>query len=140
MVRWLVFLVGCAASAPTAANPVTLASKGSCDAPERRELDFWVGDWDLVVRARAGSSSAEWQEARGQNHIRSTFGGCVIEESFTADGPGTRWAGSSVSQWLPGERRWRQTWVDDQGSYLTFVGGRVGSDFVLADGNRRMVF
>jgi len=82
MYRLFVLLPGCAASAHTVALP----SKGSCDTTERRELDFWLGDWDLVVRARAAPSSPQWQEARGQNHIRSTFGGCVIEESFSADG------------------------------------------------------
>src|SRR5215831_15429966 len=102
MYKLFLLLAGCAAST----HPVALPSKGSCDAAERRELDFWLGDWDLVVKARAEPSSAQWQQARGQNHIRSAFGGCVIEESFTADGPGAHWAGSSVSQWLPGEKRW----------------------------------
>jgi hypothetical protein len=64
--------------------------------------------------------------ARGVNEIRATHGGCVIEERFRADGPGEPWAGHSVS--VLAEGRWRQTWVDDQASYLLFVGGPGGKD------------
>jgi len=55
-----------------------------CADPASHQLDFWVGSWDLVVRARADTTTNQWSEARGTNHIRRTFGGCVIEESFRA--------------------------------------------------------
>ena len=40
-------------------------------------------------------------------------------------------AGKSLSQYLPGENHWRQVWVDDQGSWLAFTGGKRGDRFVL---------
>ena len=58
---------------------------------------------------------------------------------------GQPWAGTSLSQYLPAEKRWRQVWVDDQGSWLSFTGGKRGDDFVLvgepqAGKTMRMVF
>jgi Protein of unknown function (DUF1579) len=84
--------------------------KKACDA---RDFDFWLGDWEVTVHAKNGV-------ARGSNSIRSVLGGCVIEENFHAEGPEAPWNGHSVSTFDGG--RWRQTWVDDQGSYLAFIG------------------
>jgi hypothetical protein len=96
-----------------------------------RELDFWVGDWNAVIRTRRAAGSDAWDESRGRNTIAKSHGGCVIEEHFEDIDPKTPWRGTSVSRWIPGESRWRQTWVDDQGSYLAFSGGRDPWGFVL---------
>jgi hypothetical protein len=90
--------------------------------PESRQLDFWIGDWDLKLKAKSPTSD-QWAEAKATNRIRSTLGGCVIEEDFRAEGPGSPWAGRSFSVYVPKQKRWRQTWVDDQGGYLAFTGG-----------------
>ena len=102
----------------------------ACDGAPR-DLDFWVGEWDLVVRARTAPDRDEWDVAHGTNRIARVLGGCSIEESFTADGPDKPWAGKSLSIWVPADKRWRQTWVDDGGDYLTFAGGMDGKDMVL---------
>lgn len=90
----------------------------ACAAGEFRQFDFWVGRWDVLVKAKA--AGGEWTEAKGKNEVRTTLGGCVIEESFHAAGPGPAWNGHSVSTFARG--KWRQTWVDDSGSYLPFIG------------------
>ena len=100
----------------------------ACTEATHRALDFWLGEWDLVVRTRKSPESEEWSEAIATNHVSTSLGGCVVEEDFRAGGV-EPWAGRSLS--IFSEGKWRQTWVDDQGSYLTFVGGPVGSDFVL---------
>jgi hypothetical protein len=110
------------AAAPAAATTAA-AGAGACTASEHRQLDFWLGEWDVVVRARKAPDSSEWGEARGSQRIESALGGCVVAEHFAADGPGPAWAGASYSMWQPASRTWRQTWVDDQGSYLLFTGG-----------------
>ena len=55
----------------------------------------------------------------------------TVLESFEADGPDAMWAGMSVSQYVSGEKRWRQVWVDDQGSWFAFTGGKQGDQFIL---------
>jgi hypothetical protein len=137
----LCVLLGCAHSTATPPSATTAA----CAEPERRQLDFWIGNWDLVIRQRADPKSDEWSEAKGTNSIRATLSGCAIEENFHGDGPGAPWAGRSFSTWEPLTRQWRQTWVDDSGSYLAFRGGPEGGGFVLLgepkpDRQMRMVF
>jgi hypothetical protein len=120
----------------------------ACDVPESHQMDFWIGDWSAKVRARVAPDKEEWAEAPGSNHVTSIMNGCAVAESFTAVGskPGTSWSGRSHSVWVSAAKQWRQTWVDDSGSYLAFTGGVQGADFVLVgepkkDGSvMRMVF
>jgi hypothetical protein len=75
-------------------------------------LDFWLGDW--VV---------SWVDGgHGTNTIRRILDGRAIEESFDgADADGTL-LGRSLSVRDAADGRWRQTWVDSNGSYLDLVG------------------
>lgn len=123
-----VLSTGTAAQAPPA-----------CSAPQFAQFDFWLGDW--TVRW----TDAEGREHSGTNRIRKTHGGCVIVEQF--DGrPGTPLQGTSVSAYVPDAGQWKQTWVDNQGSYLDFAGGLADGRMVLArrdphSGKRqRMIF
>ncbi|HEX3344861.1 MAG TPA: DUF1579 family protein [Polyangiaceae bacterium] len=117
--------------AVAASVPAPPPAPPRCGEPERHQLDFWLGDWDLVVRAPQKDSAAPWSEARGISAIRLAVGGCSVEENFHAEGPGTPWAGRSFSTYRPATHTWRQTWVDDSGGYLPFHGGPEGSGFVL---------
>src|SRR5690349_2272168 len=109
------------AKSPRAAAPQTPSA--ACAAPEYRQFDFWDGDWELTVKARAAPDSDQWGEAQGHQHVESILGGCATAEHFAAEGPQQPWAGASYSSWQPTESKWRQTWVDDSGGYLTFEGG-----------------
>jgi Protein of unknown function (DUF1579) len=123
----LLALAACVSSASGTrpADPIAPppAVSSACTAPEFHQLDFWLGKWDLVLHARKLPGLDEWTDARGTQVIESILGGCAIAESFAADGPEGAWAGRSYSSWQPKLGKWRQTWVDDQGSYLAFTGG-----------------
>src|SRR5579859_4504422 len=116
-------LAGCA----PAARPAAVAST---PAPALA-LDFWLGDWDVTVRARSSPDSSDWKEARGTNHVTAPLGRCVVLEQFHADGPGDPWNGTSVSTYVPQLGVWRRAWVGAGGSYLAFRGGVEGDAFVL---------
>ncbi len=120
-------------TSPLSARAATPASApvAPCQEPEQHQLDFWVGDWDAAIRTRPSPDSDQWTEAKGANHIHRALGGCVVEESFAAAGPGSPWNGKSASVWVPQIHAWRQTWVDDSGGYLAFRGGQEGSKVVL---------
>jgi hypothetical protein len=123
----MVVVAGCSAgaSAPGAVAPrppVAAEIAAACQAAEHRQLDFWIGAWDVTVRA-AAAPGAPWAEARGTQHIEAILGGCAIAEAFDALGPGVPWSGRSYSMWQPASGQWRQTWVDDQGSYIALTGG-----------------
>src|SRR5215813_9919828 len=87
-----------ACSHPTPPTPVETPLAGSpkavaaCDTPEHRQLDFWVGDWDVVVHARQ-TPDGPFADAKGRQHVESILGGCAVAETFSADGPGPAWNG-----------------------------------------------
>ncbi|HEV8190872.1 MAG TPA: hypothetical protein VGP82_05240 [Ktedonobacterales bacterium] len=82
---------------------------------EARQFDFWLGEWDLT-----------WEGGSGTNCITRIFDGQVIQERFAAhrDDPNVPpLQGLSVSVFDSALGKWRQTWVDNNGSYMDFVGG-----------------
>lgn len=97
------------------------ASPPACAAPEFRQLDFWVGEWDLT-----------WQGGKGTNVITRELDDCVIHEHFTGDASVDGMRGESVSTYQPGPKLWRQTWVDNQSGYIPLTGGpRSDGTFLL---------
>jgi hypothetical protein len=101
---------------------VATVPSATCATPANHQLDFWIGDWDIVVHARA-KADAPLVDAKGRQHVEAVLGGCAIAETFAADGPGPAWAGRSYSSWQPQLAKWRQTWVDDSGGYIALTGG-----------------
>jgi len=90
------------------------------DVPDRGQFAFWVGSWQ--VRQLAGA------EVDGTNEVGWALDGTVLWEQFSAGSdPFTGW---SFSVPLAGHG-WVQTWVDNTGAYLDFVGGWCGDRMVL---------
>ena len=81
------------------------------------EFDFWLGDWDVY-----------WEDKHGTNRIERILDGAVIQENFEGDGL----IGMSVSIFSKEDDRWHQTWVDNTGSYLDFVGDFVDGKMILS--------
>jgi hypothetical protein len=100
------------------------------------DFDFWLGSW-----------RGTWSQGEATNLITKDFGDHVIVEQFTAEPPDSL-RGMSVSVFDSREACWKQTWVDDTGSYLDFRGGLNGAEMHLSreliqDGEewlQRMVF
>jgi hypothetical protein len=87
-----------------------------CSGPEWKALDFWIGEWDASWPASPGTPAGT-----GTNRIEKILDGCVVSENFAGSGPGAL-VGRSYSTWNPQRKLWLQTWVDNQASYLDFVG------------------
>lgn len=90
---------------------------GTQTAPER-QFDFWIGDWECTGRSRNAPGKDEWTETKANNRIEKAFKDNVIQENFSMDGL----VGMSVSVYVPAKKKWEQTWVDDQGSYISLAG------------------
>jgi hypothetical protein len=108
-------LVGVAVAAQPAPSAPT------CDVPEVRQFDFWLGTWSL-----------QWADGEGTNRVRRILGGCVIEEVFEGRMPNGWYRGRSVTVYDARAGVWRQTWVDDRGSYLDFEGSVQDGQMVLS--------
>src|SRR5262249_17794032 len=92
------------------------ATQNPCALPEQRQLDFWVGEWDLTW---PGNNAGEVQH--GTNSIHRVLDNCVVEENFSGE-KDMRLRGRSVSIFDTRAGKWKQTWVDNEGGYLDFVG------------------
>ena len=92
-----------------------------CSSPEFSQFDFWVGEWNLT-----------WGDSgKGSNMIKKIMGGCVIQENFDGT-PSIPLKGMSVSTYSKQLKRWQQTWVDNSGGYLDFVGGFENDRMILS--------
>ncbi len=82
-----------------------------CSQPEASQFDFWIGNWNLT-----------WQDSlTGTNVITKDLDGCVIRENFSSNDT-LPFRGMSISVFNQAIGKWQQTWVDNQGGYLDFVG------------------
>jgi Protein of unknown function (DUF1579) len=133
------------AAAPTARSQTAASATQPqpCSDAKQKQLDFWVGEWDLTW---PGQNQGE--VSRGSNSIKRIMDGCVVQENFLA-GDSSALRGMSVSIFDATSGKWKQTWVDNQGSYLDFIGEFKDGQMILAreavrsDGSRflqRMVF
>lgn len=105
---------------PLRVDGLPLVDGARVAAPDRSQFTFWLGSWR--VRQLAGS------EVDGSNEVAWVLDGSVLWEQFSAGSdPFTGW---SFSVPVPG-RGWVQTWVDNTGAYLDFVGGWCGDRMVL---------
>jgi len=91
----------------------------ACSAPENRQFDFWLGEWNVTnpKGARAGS-----------NRITAEEGGCILHEHWRGAKGGT---GQSFNLYDATDGKWHQIWVDNQGGLLQLSGGLVDGKMVL---------
>ena len=96
-----------------------------CEAPEYRQFDFWLGDWDVSSNGVPA----------GRNRVESVQGGCVLQENWKGSGVGGI-TGTSLNIYDRESGRWHQTWVDASGTLLQLDGGLVDGAMVL-EGERQ---
>lgn len=103
---------------------------------ETHQFDFWLGEWDLT-----------WEGGKGTNTITAILDSAVIQEQFDSR-PSENFQGKSVSVFNKHTKKWHQTWVDNQGGYLDFIGEFTDGKMILSrtakrDGKeflQRMIF
>ncbi len=94
-----------------------------CTSSEHRQLDFWIGDWDVV-----DIDAPQTVVARAQ--VTGILGGCAIHEDYQQiDG----FKGQSFSTFDRARGVWHQTWVTNRGSLLV-VEGRMENGMLLLTG------
>ena len=65
--------------------------------------------------------------------ITRELDGCVIEEYFDGGETTGNLRGHSLSIYSATDKRWHQTWVDNQGGHFALTGGPDGQHFVLVN-------
>ncbi|MBK1878185.1 DUF1579 family protein [Pelagicoccus mobilis] len=88
-------------------------------------LDFWIGEWEVSWTDQEGKTH------QASNSVKRILNGKVILEEFDAsDTLGFTGKSHSVLDGLTG--KWKQTWVDSNGSYMDFVGTQEGNTFTFS--------
>jgi len=90
---------------------VQKASRPCTTTPEFRQFDFWVGEWDVVANAS--------NQPAGKSSVQLMLGECVIFENWTG---ALGVSGKSFNIYNTAEKQWRQTWVDDRGTFTEYAG------------------
>ncbi|HZI28858.1 MAG TPA: hypothetical protein VFD64_11890 [Gemmatimonadaceae bacterium] len=115
----LLLLVCLLTSSPGAQQP------SRCASASYRQFDFWIGEWEV---------SDSLSRRLGSNRIERVLDGCVLYESWSG-ATGAR--GHSFNAFDPGDSKWHQTWVDNEGTVLMISGGIVNGEMVM-EGERRL--
>lgn len=111
-----------AAALAIAATPALAqtAPAAPCQEPERRQFDFWVGNWDVYPTGQ--------ETLVARSTIEKLYGGCAVRENWK---PLKGTGGGSLNAWRPDEKGWRQTWLDSSGAWAEFRGGWNGTAIVI---------
>ena len=115
----IVGLAGAGALTAQAAAP-----RPTCDAAEYRQLDFWVGDWDVTTHGQPA----------GKNLVTREEGGCLVHEHWTGAGGDT---GQSFNFYDRVDRKWHQVWVSNTGNVLDLAGTYVDGTLTYHGRRRR---
>ncbi|HEX9942867.1 MAG TPA: DUF1579 family protein [Thermoanaerobaculia bacterium] len=120
-ILWAAVAAAAQSTAPPAAPPAPAAPPPApCSAPEHRQFDFWIGEWE--VRDPKG-------ELAGTNRIEKILNGCALQENWT----GARGdKGTSFNIYDAPAKRWHQTWVSDNGLLLVLDGAFQDGKMVLS--------
>jgi hypothetical protein len=102
--------------------PAAGAAQGprGCGDAERRQFDFWIGDW--TVGDSAGGTTY------GTNLITREENGCLIHEHWIGSRGGS---GQSLNFFDLDSRKWVQVWVGSGGENLRLEGGLEDGRMVL---------
>jgi hypothetical protein len=95
---------------PAPAPPPSARAPGSaCQAPEYRQFDFWVGDWD--VQSPDG-------QLIGHNRVTLEQDGCLIIEHWAGASGGQ--TGTSFNYYDVRDKKWHQLYLDNSGNAGAF--------------------
>jgi ketosteroid isomerase-like protein len=111
-----------------------VAKPAFCSAPEYRQFDFWIGDWDALESGK--------REVVARTRVDRILDGCVLREDYESTN-GLK--GQSFTLYDASRRIWHQSWATNKGQLLTIEGRLKGGEMVLsgaertADGAERLV-
>jgi hypothetical protein len=127
-----IFVVALFAGFP--ASVAQPAKPGYCTAPEYRQFDFWIGDWDAFDVDHPAKPVARVRVDR-------ILDGCAEREDYQ-DTDGKK--GQSFSIYDATRKVWHQSWVTNHGQLLQLDGKFQGDEMILtavdrSEGNETLV-
>jgi len=94
--------------------------------PESRQLDFWIGEWDVSPTGKPVPAKPS------RSRIELSDDGCVVNELYTTQPGG--YTGRSLNAYDANKKHWEQFYVDNAGGLNHFIGhGRDGNMYFEGD-------
>jgi hypothetical protein len=90
-----------------------------CCEEEYQQFDFWLGDWVVYSQGKMA----------GFNKVTKIEDGCIIRENWKS--VGSNYTGTSYNFYDKAAKKWKQTWIDNQGSVLELAGNLSGNKMIL---------
>jgi len=90
-----------------------------CCAEENLQFDFWIGDWVVYAKGKMA----------GFNKITKIEDGCIIRENWKSFE--SAYTGTSYNFYDKADKKWKQVWVDNQGTVLELSGEFKNNKMVL---------
>jgi hypothetical protein len=107
-----------------ASPPAQPPAAANCSDAEKRQLDFWVGHWDVSVTGQANAIAS--------SDIQALPGGCGISEHYDSPAaPGGEYQGWSYSGYDRRDGQWHQMYLDSHGNVTWYTGRRVDKSMVF---------
>lgn len=119
-ISFFLMLLLAAGSLPAQTSP----QLPSCNAPEYRQFDFWVGDWNVYATDSLGN-----EKLIGTNNIEIGQDSCLLQENWGAEGMNN--TGTSLNYYDRADGNWHQLWVSNSGTILNLKGGLEGNSMIL---------
>ena len=96
--------------------------------PEYRQLDFWVGDWEVFSGTQLVGSSS----------VQRILKDCVVFESWKGLAGGE---GKSFNKYNSDLKKWEQFWVSDSGTTTHYIGELVNGAmaYIEAPGTKAVI-
>jgi hypothetical protein len=76
--------------------------------PERRQFDFWVGEWDVMTPSGG---------LAGHSSVQVISGGCALLENWTSTRGGH---GKSINAYNAATKQWQQYWIGQDGNVTEY--------------------
>ena len=108
----IAFVAAAISSANPPPPPAAVRTPG-CPESERRQLDFWLGDWDTF------EPEGEPGPSQARAHVDAVVAGCALHELYEqTDGL----IGDSFLSYDSITKKWQQTWLSNFGAYMFLTG------------------
>ena len=90
-----------------------------CCADEYKQFDFWIGDWIVYAKGKMA----------GFNKITKIEDDCVIRENWKSFE--SSYTGTSYNFYDKIDQKWKQVWIDNQGTVLELSGEYKNGKMIL---------
>ncbi|HJT18652.1 MAG TPA: hypothetical protein VJ853_14750 [Thermoanaerobaculia bacterium] len=97
------------------------------NAPEYRQFDYWLGEWDVEIGGQKAAKSS----------IQLILDDCVVFENYSTP---FGYAGKSFSLYDAATKKWQQRYVDTTGAFHHWSGGLENGVMTFYWGQQKMTY